>query len=521
VAIRPEIAEFIRESKQRQTRQVQPGIRPEIAEFIREAKLQQPTEIKPQEPIAATTEKTLMQRIEAPFLTTGEIASKFVRQPIETIKEITTPKPGGIIGQALAGGVETATFLPDIALKAVGKKPLSQRIRETGMFPEVPAITPSQKTARLLGQISTPLTPGLPGVGTIGGKALKTAAKGVKSAIKEGVAGLSKVRSFAVKAAFKDKSIITQAQPSIIEVGDSVINNLEVLLDKASTAWNKGFSKLSKVKGKSIDTLAIKRYINKQKLDPKGIRDVLSQVVAREQKLISPTLLDRVVAGKKIGAVEAKTLNSILSKATRRSYADIIGEGLTPKLGVIKSKLLGSIEKTIPGTKIINKKFSKRAGFIQDLDNKLFSITGSGRKEIKEGVLKSVGEQFAGIRRTKSVLAKDIKKLDRLIPKDNISKKLVKSLAAEECSKTPMPNLLSTLRVGFGAGIGARLGGVSGAFIGGLASEYLSSPGITSQIITGAKTTSQILNSQGFKNFVKSSLALGKPSLIEMTKERK
>lgn len=347
---------------------------------------------------------------------------------------------------------------------------------------------------------------------TVGDSLKKGAVEGVSSAAllgalngsvalatftgKNAVGALSKVRKYAVDAAYKDPSIINEAQPSVVEVGKKMQKNLGTILEEAGNEFDKNLSKLNPGKGSIVSASSVRETIKNQDLDSSLIKDALNRVRKLDAKNISDNSLSRFLNGGNISFDEARKINKLLFRATNQS-TDIVGTGLQGNLKTIKGLLLDSMDDSVKGVREVNKQFAQKASLIKEAQRAIQDKSGS----IKESNLQSLGRQLVGLRGAKSQEIDTLLKVDKLVPeKDQIAKQLVKSTIADEFVKIGQDNMMSKIRMGSGMGLGAILGNtlgvgtIPGAMLGVAGEEVLAHPEVTRSLINIGSSAGNKMN---------------------------
>lgn len=308
----------------------------------------------------------------------------------------------------------------------------------------------------------------------------------------------SNVRNFAIDRAMKNPKILTETQPSVIDVGESMLDSLSQFADNTKIEFQNKLDQIQVPEGLAIDVSPIRDLIKGKRLDANTLTSKLKTQRTNNLLDLEDNVIDRFVQGGNLSFDEARTINSLLFDIVDTGINPELGSGAIGKISNIKKTFLGLMDDQVPGIKDANKYFAENTKFYQDALKDISKKTG----DLKEGALNIMGQRKTGLGtagRTKSQELARLEKLDDIMGTKHVDQ-LADSLVAEEFEKIGMSNLMETIRFGGSAGLGALIGssfgpvgaGV-GAAVGSGVSGALRSPEATRKMILGAKATEELL----------------------------
>jgi hypothetical protein len=332
---------------------------------------------------------------------------------------------------------EKITTAPEEIVQPVTQEPtLMEKIR--GISPlEVIKETPKQVATDIarLAPIAAALTPlGLPaqagitavsraGKGLLEGEEASEALRkgaisgtveaGIGKALKLTKPALKQIAKFATRAekgvideAVK-KPILTKIEPKTnLDTSEQIKNFITILNRKKSRVYEKALTKVSEAaKGKVADTKNVNKIIKEDELDRQGIKRLLLAGRSKVKKF-DPNAVDKFIAGKELTFDEAKNVNSVLSDVLRCTTIEPVDK---LKIGKLKDSLYESME-IYPGFKELNKKYSKQATLVQNIEKNLGKdISESKVNTLTNDVIKRLKDK----RQTKSRAIELLKDLDK------------------------------------------------------------------------------------------------------------
>ncbi len=507
--IRPEIQALLDEEEG--------AIRPEIAELI-EAPERKPFSILSRRADASEITPSKRRELSEEQLEIIDYLREKESKPLSrSIRKITGLRPKSEqlleefrsktpIKKAIANTVEDiakiAPFIasPQIKGGLAGAKAVGQLIKSSA---KIGGVLGASKAAEEIAQGEKPEKAAKEALfsaltGSILGAGTKVTTNTIKAASKGLFGRLSQVRNNAVQEAIKNPKIISEEQKTVIEAGKNLVKTVDEFGTKQSKKFEKALERVKAPKGNIINTESVRDSLIQKGVSTDSLKRQIMRVVRGEASDISENVIDRFLAGGNLTYNEARKVNSLL-RQVQGADISVIGSGLKGKVSSSKKLLLDEIENKVPGTRRINKLFAKS---IEEVD-KIQSVIGKKSDDVvkKEATIRAIGEQLTGIRKNRTGVINNIKKLDRRMKTNNLED-IKNSVVSEAFENVSMDNLLGTIRGGAGIGVGSTVGaaiaGPAGAGIGGitggLISQTLTSPQATQAAIRAGAAVSPVIS---------------------------